>query len=136
MLAEPPHSRVQDDARKKIDDHFGELEPNLPIDINESEAEAIDSEADYQALIDRAKADNQIHAQQHEKKFRNLQLKLAPWIQWIAMGWLIITQIIVILIGCDILKYNESVIITYLTTTTANVLGLLLVVLYWLYKKR
>lgn len=136
MLAESPHSGVQDDARKKIDDHFGDLEPHLHIDIDDSEAEASDSEADYQALVNRAKADNQIHAQLHEKKFRNLQLKLAPWIQWVAMGWLLITQIIVILIGCNVLNYNESVIITYLTTTTANVLGLLLVVLYWLYKRR
>lgn len=70
----------------------------------------------------------------------NLRLELVPWMRWIVIAWLIFTGVIVIadLIVTAILgrALSDAVVCALLTTTTANVLGLAVIVLKGLFPQK
>ncbi len=59
---------------------------------------------------------------------------LATWTIGIISAWLLSVVVIFVLIGAGCLVFNDSVIITLLSTTTANILALGLVVLKGIFK--
>ncbi|MBR4265146.1 MAG: hypothetical protein IKQ46_03730 [Bacteroidales bacterium] len=59
---------------------------------------------------------------------------LASWTIGIISAWLFSVVVIFVLIGIGVLSFNDSVIITLLSTTTANILALGLVVLKGIFK--
>lgn len=69
-----------------------------------------------------------------------LRLELVPWMRWIVIAWLIFTGVIVIadLIVTAILgrALSDAVVCALLTTTTANVLGLAVIVLKGLFPQK
>lgn len=82
-----------------------------------------------------------IHALQLENKDKesniNLRKELVPWMKWIVVAWLIFTGIVVV---SDLLlsafcgsALSDAVLCALLTTTTANVLGLAVIVLKGLF---
>lgn len=60
---------------------------------------------------------------------------LTYWILSFNALWMLGVMTIVILKGLDVLKYNQSEIITLLTTTSANVLGFGYIVANYIYKQ-
>lgn len=85
-----------------------------------------------------------IHALQLENQDKesniNLRKDLVPWMKWIVVAWLVFTGIIVII---DLFfstflgkALNDAVLCALLTTTTANVLGLAIIVLKGLFPQK
>ncbi len=85
-----------------------------------------------------------LHALQLENKNTetniNLRLGLVPWMKKIVIAWLIFTGVIVIadLVVTAIFgkALSDSVVCALLTTTTANVLGLAVIVLKGLFPQK
>ncbi len=90
-------------------------------------------ETDWEQLVKEAKAKNTIHAHEHEKQCRKIQVYTIPVVFAIVLFWLLCTQVIVILVGSSKLDLSDTIMVAYLTTTTVNVIGLLYVILKWLY---
>ena len=59
---------------------------------------------------------------------------LAVWVMVVTSLWLLAVMVVLILIGAGVLTLDSTVIVTLLATTTANVLGLPLIVLKGIYK--
>ena len=88
---------------------------------------------DWEAAIETARAKNTIHAHSHEVTCRKIQIWTIPIVFGFVALWLICTQVALALVGCNILTITDTVMVAYLTTTTVNVIGLLYVILKWLY---
>jgi hypothetical protein len=59
---------------------------------------------------------------------------LVYWVMWIVSVWLFLVICVVSLSGLKLFTLSESVLITILTTTTVNILGLPLIILRGLFK--
>ena len=70
------------------------------------------------------------------EKLQNIQerKKYAHYLFWLICGWM--TFVAFLLIGCGIeyWKFSDAILITLLTTTTANILGLFIFVAKYLFK--
>lgn len=88
---------------------------------------------DWEQQVKEAKAKNTIHAHEHEKQCRKIQVYTIPVVFAIVLFWLLCTQVIVILVGSSELDLSDTIMVAYLTSTTVNVIGLLYVILKWLY---
>lgn len=88
---------------------------------------------DWEAAIEAAKAKNTIHAHTHEVTCRKIQIWTIPIVFGFVALWLLCTQVALALVGCNVLTITDTVMVAYLTTTTVNVIGLLYVILKWLY---
>lgn len=53
-----------------------------------------------------------------------LKKVICNWVQWLVNLYLIFVASIILFLGLEIAKLNDSVIIALLTTTTINILGL------------
>ena len=90
-------------------------------------------ETDWEDAIAAAKAQSTIHAHKHESICRWIQVVTIPAVFFIVIFWLLCTQVIVCLVGMKKMELSDTVMVAYLTTTTVNVIGLLYVILKWLY---
>lgn len=90
-------------------------------------------ETDWEDAIAAEKAQSTVHAHKHERICRWIQVVTIPAVFIIVIVWLICTQGIVICVGLKYLDLSETVMVAYLTTTTVNVIGMLYVILKWLY---
>lgn len=84
---------------------------------------------------------NKLHKQQFEeeqlallKENRKHREKLIQWCKWLATIYLSIILLIVFFLGFELIKLSDWVMIAVLTTTTANILGLMYIILKGLFK--
>ena len=113
----------------------------LPIDIGSSSKIALRGEAaplteeeiDFEiARREQIIREKDLGIQQHkeEHSLRKLYLRCSFVFVVIFVG---IVMLVLVLSSCNVLRLSDSVLITLLTTTTANVLGVLFISFKWLF---
>jgi len=75
----------------------------------------------------------QVKSQEQDRKQRG---KFAKMIFWVVVGYLAVVLLIVILGGAKVLFTTDTVLITLLGTTTANVISLLVIVAKYLFHSK
>lgn len=83
-----------------------------------------------------AQKHNKIHAEKHESLCRWVQVCTIPIVFLVVIGWLIVVQILMFHQGFGWTNITDSTMVAYLTTTTINVIGLMSVIMYWLFPKK
>lgn len=83
-----------------------------------------------------AQQHNKIHAERHESLCRWVQVYTIPIVFLVVIGWLIVVQILMFHQGFGWTNITDSTMVAYLTTTTINVIGLMSVIMYWLFPKK
>ena len=73
----------------------------------------------------------------YEREAHNDRRKFSRWIFGLALGWLLLVLAIVVFNGFGLWSFNlsDQVLIALLTTTTANIIGTLVIVLNYLFPK-
>lgn len=76
-----------------------------------------------------------VQGRRHADEVHKMRKKFAPYLFGLVCFWLVVVSISVFLSGFALWGFNlsDKVIITFIATTTANVLGLFYVVAKWLY---
>jgi hypothetical protein len=108
------------------------IHDTIVVDANNSSREVGDR------AIDEMKAEN-IRSQRLQNDIveqdKNERKDYANVMFTLTTIWLFLVLGIFVSVGRGVLVYSDSVIITLLTTTTANVLGLVIIVANYLFKK-
>ncbi|SEB18970.1 hypothetical protein [Pedobacter hartonius] len=108
------------------------IQDTIVVDANNSSREVGDR------AIDEMKAES-IRSQRLQNDIveqdKNERKDYANVLFTVTIIWLFLVLGIFISVGRGILVYSDSVIITLLTTTTANVVGLVIIVANYLFKK-
>jgi hypothetical protein len=108
------------------------IHDTIVVDANNSSREVGDR------AIDEMKAEN-IRSQRLQNDIveqdKNERKDYANVLFTLTTIWLFLVLGIFVSVGRGVLVYSDSVIITLLTTTTANVLGLVIIVANYLFKK-
>lgn len=73
----------------------------------------------------------------NRKQNREARRKYSIWIFWLLVGYLVVVFSILSLSACKCVCFelSDSVLITLLTTTTANVIGIFIIVVKYLFSK-
>ncbi|TDQ11900.1 hypothetical protein [Pedobacter metabolipauper] len=107
------------------------IQDTIINDANNSSLEVRDrAKEEYEQYVRAKKLQNDVVEQD-----KNERKDYASVLVTITTIWLAMVLIIFIAIGKGDLIYSDSVIITLLTTTTANVISLLVIVANYLFKK-
>ena len=69
----------------------------------------------------------------HWKKIYELRTQYIPYLFFMVVGWLIFAAATVMLTGVRLLTISDAVLIALVTTTTATVLGIFIIVAKWLF---
>jgi hypothetical protein len=77
--------------------------------------------------------ETQVKSQEQDREQRG---KFAKMIFWVVVGYLAVVLLIVILGGAKVLFTTDTVLITLLGTTTANVISLLVIVAKYLFHSK
>lgn len=112
------------------------LNLNPSILGNNSDSKNYDDEKKFYEL-EREKIKNESLLQNNSQnsEIHKLRQNLAPIILAITVIWMILILILIIAVGKNDLKLSDSVLITLLTTTTANVFGFLYIVVKFYFQK-
>lgn len=107
-----------------MDISWENIEP--PKSLNDKTKKGEESDPDLLPLGE-AIARVTLDRYKQDTKWRDL---LAKWVVWVTSGWMFIILVILFIEGfCGTFDLEKEVLITLLATTTANVLGLPLIVL-------
>lgn len=68
-----------------------------------------------------------------KKQDREQRKKFSFWIFLFVCVYMVLALVILILSGCEVLEFSNGAIVSLLTTTTANVIGLFAVVAKYLF---
>lgn len=69
----------------------------------------------------------------HRKTIYDLRKKYIPKLFWMVVVWLIFVSLIVVFTALGCLQLSDAVLIALITTTTATVLGIFVIVAKWLF---
>lgn len=83
--------------------------------------------------INRLRNDRYSDENEHWKKIYELRAQYIPYLFFMVVGWLIFAAVTVLLTGLELLKISDAVLIALITTTTATVLGIFIIVAKWLF---
>lgn len=89
--------------------------------------------SDEDNRIRRLRNDRFSDENEHWKKIYELRAQYIPYLFFMVVGWLIFAAATVILTGVGLLTISDAVLIALVTTTTATVLGIFIIVAKWLF---
>lgn len=130
---QPPLQESVASSLQALDKLTAATSPAESLNLDPTPTETDFHETDWEQLVKEAKAKSTIHAHKHESTCRWIQIITIPVVFCVVLLWLLCTQAVVALVGLDLLKLSDTIMVAYLTTTTVNVIGLLYVILKWLY---
>lgn len=136
-------SKVETSAQNEIADLLGkEVELQLPIRLEDLEAlpeEERDAEVSSKEQSARFNERAIKQTLKQLKEEHNLRTKFTPRIFWLVVGMLIGTFVLFLCSGilnaCGRMFLSDKVLMTLLGSTVADVIGLLIFALNWLYPK-
>jgi uncharacterized membrane protein (DUF485 family) len=106
--------------------------PNTPIS-NLTAADLVNSQIVRRHELANEKESDEIIRQRHLDELRDQYI---PWIFLIKVCWLGFVVFCVLTVGWHQLYLSDTVLITILTTTTATVLGVFVIVAKWLFPSK
>ena len=89
--------------------------------------------SDEDNRIRRLRNDRFSDENEHWKKIYELRAQYIPYLFFMVVGWLIFAAATVIFAGMRLLITSDPVLIALVTTTTATVLGIFIIVAKWLF---
>ncbi len=90
---------------------------------------------EQRAKLDKASFDEIYSQLTHPVKYREEQKRTISQLKWGVLIWLLIDLLIVVFSAYNFwgFRLHNSILVALLTSTTAGIIGLLVIVLYWLY---
>lgn len=107
-------------------------EPESSIDPSEN---LEDLKQDYEIEQLKEQVNDLSQGRRHRDDVHRMRKKFAPWLFGLVCIWLIVVSTAIFFTGFNFYEFNlsDKVLIAFIATTTANVLGLFYVVAKWLY---
>lgn len=59
-----------------------------------------------------------------DKKEADIREVLSRWLRWISVIWLLFSGVVILLLGCGVLKFEEGTAIAFITSSLLEVFGL------------
>ena len=105
---------------------------------SQEELEILDEPFNQEAEEDDLDTQRQVSELEDATQDREERKKYARLAYWLAVGWLIAIVVVVILQGLEAWGFNlsDGVLITFIGTNTASVIGVLVVVVRYLFPRR
>ena len=125
---------------ENLEDLLQRIEPPIPpenvsVQLEQQQQEGNEPDALVEELQrtkrlenDRYRAENK-----HWEDIYELRKENIPKLYWMVVCWLIFVAGCVVLTGLQYFKLSDAVLIALITTTTATVIGLFIIVLQWLF---
>lgn len=110
-------------------------------DMDKKREEKFNVKTEYDIWLEQKILYNERIRQENEERreLHDIRKKYMILVFECTKNYIVLVLIILVLYGVNFLKFDSSVIITFLTTTTLNVLGIAIIVVKWLFpelKKR
>lgn len=124
----------------KLEDALKEIQVPIPFDTASIEEQRLQQEGnETDAVVDELeklkKLQNERYKDEsdHWKTIYELRKQYIPYLFYMVVCWLVFVSVIIVLSGIEIIKFSDAVLIALITTTTATVLGIFVIVAKWLF---